>query len=176
MVLMIAPESWRMFTLRARRSNLEDCVHRDAAPAIDRLDRHSRCPSRRAALARKGTFVRPVLLAPLILVVFVWSSRPAAAQGQGPPPVRSQPARSSSSPSQPLSSATFMGGVPSGSSTGTVVTIGIVDAMNRALEHNLGVLLAEQQIGRATGARWRALSEVLPNVSGRVSDSWQQIN
>jgi outer membrane protein TolC len=120
--------------------------------------------------------VRFVLLAPLILLVVVWSNRPAAAQGQAPPPVRSQPARTSSSPSQPLSSATFLGGVPSGAPTATVVTIGILDAMNRALEHNLGVLLAEQQIGRAGGARWRALSEILPNVSGRVSETRQQIN
>src|SRR5205814_2192093 len=106
-----------------------------------------------AALARKGSFVRVVLLAPLIVVV-VWSSRPAAAQGQAPAPVRSQPARTSSSPSPPLSGASFIGGVPSGALTNAVVTIGILDAMNRALEHNLGVLLAEQQMGRAAGTRW----------------------
>jgi outer membrane protein TolC len=38
------------------------------------------------------------------------------------------------------------------------------------------VLTAEQSVGRAQGARWRALSELLPNVNGRVSETRQEIN
>src|SRR5438128_9586504 len=48
--------------------------------------------------------------------------------------------------------------------------------MNRALEHNLGVLVAEQQIGHAAGTRWRALSDLLPNVNGRIAETRQQTN
>jgi outer membrane protein TolC len=83
---------------------------------------------------------------------------------------------SSGSSSMPLTSSTFLGGVPSGAPTNDVLTLGILDAMNRALEHNLGVLVAEQQMGRAAGTRWKALSDVLPNINARVSESRQTIN
>src|SRR5438132_9728220 len=53
----------------------------------------------------------------------------------------------------------FLGGVPSGTPSNTVDTITVVGAIARALEHNLGPLVAEEGIGRAQGARWRALAE-----------------
>jgi outer membrane protein TolC len=84
--------------------------------------------------------------------------------------------RTGPSSSMPLTSSTFLGGVPSGAPTNDVPTIGILDAMNRALEHNLGVLVAEQQVGHAAGTRWKALSDVLPNVNARISESRQVIN
>ena len=76
----------------------------------------------------------------------------------------------------PVPSGPFLGGVPSGPLTEGVETITIVQAMRRALEHNLGVLSAQQGLGRAGGARWRALSELLPDVRGRISETRQQIN
>jgi len=119
--------------------------------------------------------VRVVLLATAILAAVALSSLRVAAQDQ-PSRVSSQAPRSGSSPAVPLSSSTFLGGVPSGQPTGGVLTLTILDAMNRALEHNLGVLVAEQQIGHAAGTRWRALSDLLPNVNGRVSETRQEIN
>src|SRR4029077_11707572 len=50
------------------------------------------------------------------------------------------------------------------------------DAMNRALEHNLGVLTADEQLGHARGTRWKELSALLPNINARVSETRQQIN
>jgi outer membrane protein TolC len=79
-------------------------------------------------------------------------------------------------PQAPLPTSTFLGGVPSGTPTATVEKITVIGAIVRALEHNLGVLVAEQGVGRAEGARWRALSELLPNINGRVSETRQQIN
>ena len=70
----------------------------------------------------------------------------------------------------------FLGGVPTGMATRDVVTITVFDAIVRALQHNLGVLLAEQGVGRARGLRWKMLSELLPNVNGRVSETRQIIN
>src|SRR3982751_6747680 len=98
---------------------------------------------------------------------------PAAAQQPMPtfPTAAPRPATQS-----PLPTGPFLGGVPSGTSTGAVVTISVVDAIVRALEHNLGVLAAEQSLGRAQGARWRALADLLPNVNGRVSETRQEIN
>jgi len=57
-----------------------------------------------------------------------------------------------------------------------VVTITILDAMNRALEHNLGVLTAEEQLGRARGTKWRELSALLPNFNARISETRMQTN
>jgi outer membrane protein TolC len=41
----------------------------------------------------------------------------------------------------------------------------------RGLEHNLGVLLAEQQTATAQGDRWIALSRLLPNLNGSVTEA-----
>jgi outer membrane protein TolC len=76
----------------------------------------------------------------------------------------------------PPSIGTFLGGVPSGTKTDDVQSLTIVDVIRRALDHNLGVLKAEQEVGRAEGARWRMLSELLPNVNGRVSQTREKIN
>jgi outer membrane protein TolC len=70
----------------------------------------------------------------------------------------------------------FMSGVPSGERTGEPLSLSIADAINRALEHNLGVLLAEQAIQRAQGVRWRVLSDLLPSVSGQLAESRQVLN
>jgi outer membrane protein TolC len=101
---------------------------------------------------------------------------PAAAQVQTSPPSAApstQPARSS-----PLSvpPGSFLGGVPTGDASATVQRISVVGAISRALEHNLGVLTAEQSLTRAEGARWRVLSQLLPNLSARVGETRQTIN
>ena len=70
----------------------------------------------------------------------------------------------------------FLGGVPSGTKTDAALTISILDAMNRALEHNLGVVMANEQIGHANGTHWRELSQLLPNVTARISESRLQNN
>ena len=100
---------------------------------------------------------------------------PTPAAAQQPPPTFPSPAPRPATPAT-TPTGTFLGGVPSGTSTGAVVTITVVDAIVRALEHNLGVLAAEQAMGRAQGARWRVLADLLPNVNGRVSETRQEIN
>jgi outer membrane protein TolC len=111
-----------------------------------------------------------------LIVASPFFARPAAAQVQtAPPPAApsTQPTRSS-----PLSAppGSFLGGVPTGEVSATVQKISVVAAISRALEHNLGVLTAEQSLSRAAGTRWRMLSELLPNVSGRVGETRQTIN
>lgn len=73
-------------------------------------------------------------------------------------------------PSLP-SDSLFRGGVPDGQLTAQPVALSIADAIKRALIHNLGVLEAEERIGRARGARWTALSSLLPHVNGEVTGS-----
>jgi len=98
-----------------------------------------------------------------------------AARAQAPPPTFGAPPMRPA-PQAPLPTGTFLGGVPSGTPTGTAERITILDAILRALDHNLGVLTAEQALGRAQGVRWRAMADLLPNVNGRVSETRQTIN
>jgi outer membrane protein TolC len=54
--------------------------------------------------------------------------------------------------------------------------VSISDALNRALTNNLGVLIAEEGTDRAEGTRRRALSELLPNINGHVTEARQVVN
>ncbi|MBE3072207.1 MAG: hypothetical protein IMZ67_04460, partial [Acidobacteria bacterium] len=54
--------------------------------------------------------------------------------------------------------------------------LSLADALARALSHNLGAVLGREGVSAAGGARLAALSGLLPNVSGRISDTRQQIN
>jgi outer membrane protein TolC len=78
-------------------------------------------------------------------------------------------------PSLPPSSP-FMGGVPQGTVSPQPIALSIADAIHRALARNLGVLEAEQSVNRAGGARWLALSGLLPHVSAGVSESRRTSN
>jgi outer membrane protein TolC len=113
----------------------------------------------------------------LLMLIAAGAGFPARVAAQGlPPPSTSRPAVTTAAPQVPPSTAIFMGGVPSGTATSDAQPITVIDAILRALEHNLGVLTAEQDLGRAQGARWRALSELLPNVNGRITETRQKIN
>jgi outer membrane protein TolC len=70
----------------------------------------------------------------------------------------------------------FLGGAPSGTATAQPIPLTILDAISRALEHNLGLLNAQEGVGRAQGSHWIAMADLLPNVNGRVSDSRQKVN
>jgi outer membrane protein TolC len=110
--------------------------------------------------------VKGLRLSALVVTASLAAMPELAAQDQ-PPPRRVTP---------PLAPTIFLGGVPSGTRTTETITITVLDAMNRALEHNLGVLTAEEQLGHARGTRWRELSALLPNISARVSESRLQNN
>lgn len=70
----------------------------------------------------------------------------------------------------------FLRSVPSGTATDQAIPVSIGEAIGRALEHNLGLLQAEHRTGAARGARLVALSELLPQVDGHVSQSRQVVN
>jgi outer membrane protein TolC len=121
-------------------------------------------PPRRLSRARssslrrdeKGTSVRAVPLILVLAVLSVGGLLPATAVGQ------------------PLSP--YQRGIPSGTATAEPLALTIAGAVQRGLEHNLGLVLAEQRIDQAGGARWRALSELLPNVSAHVTATREQVN
>jgi outer membrane protein TolC len=54
--------------------------------------------------------------------------------------------------------------------------ITVVDAINRALEHNLGLLNAQESVAMAQGSHWNALADLLPNASAHLSETRQKVN
>ena len=65
----------------------------------------------------------------------------------------------------------FLGSAPEGKVTADVLQIDFKEAIDRGLRNNLGLLLASDQTLTARGERWKELSELLPNLSGRVMEN-----
>ena len=96
----------------------------------------------------------------LLLWLLAQSIAPAQPPVQGPP-----------------ISSPFMGSVPASATvTAEPLPLSIKDAVQRALQHNLGLLLAEESAATAHGARWRALADLLPNLSGSLAERRQVLN
>ncbi|HEU4414581.1 MAG TPA: TolC family protein [Candidatus Angelobacter sp.] len=57
-----------------------------------------------------------------------------------------------------------------------VIQLSLLDAMDRGLKHNLGLLLSQQQTDLARAQIRRQLSSLLPNISGNASETVNQIN
>jgi len=54
----------------------------------------------------------------------------------------------------------FFGSAPQGTATAESLPLSLKDAVERALKYNLGLLLQEESVKTAHGARWRALALV----------------
>jgi outer membrane protein TolC len=70
----------------------------------------------------------------------------------------------------------FLGSVPKGNVTPGPMPLSVKDAVQKALQNNLGLLLQQESETTAHGARWRALADLLPNVSGSLEARRQVIN
>lgn len=68
------------------------------------------------------------------------------------------------------------GGAPASAFTAQEMPLSIFDAVQRGLDHNLGVLLAEQDRDKAEGTRWVSLSALLPQVHARIGETRQTVN
>jgi outer membrane protein TolC len=70
----------------------------------------------------------------------------------------------------------LLGSVPQGQATAETIPITLLDAIDRGLKFNLGLILSQQGSASAEAQRVRALAELLPNFTARVGESVQQIN
>lgn len=70
----------------------------------------------------------------------------------------------------------FFGSVPQGTATGEELPLSLAEAVDRGLRYNLGTLLADQGTRASRGARFIALSGLLPNIGTTTSESSQQVN
>jgi len=91
--------------------------------------------------------------------------------GPGPAAAQERPGVPVPAPTSP-----FWGGVPTGTASPQPLALTLYAALKSALAHNLGVLSAEEAVDRADGARRIALSELLPDVSGSVSEAVRKTN
>jgi outer membrane protein TolC len=71
----------------------------------------------------------------------------------------------------------FLGSAPPpGPASPQPLALSLKDALTRALQYNLGLLLQESSVTQARGARWRTLEDLLPNVSTTLSEQRTVIN
>jgi outer membrane protein TolC len=70
----------------------------------------------------------------------------------------------------------FTGSVPAGKVTPERLSISFLDAIDRGLKQNLGVLLSDDNTLAARGAKWKELSNLLPNVVARGQETAQQLS
>jgi outer membrane protein TolC len=70
----------------------------------------------------------------------------------------------------------FQGSVPQGTASPTPIPLSLGEAINRGLKANLGLLTSEQSSREVRADSLRALSGLLPRVTGQLSMSDQQLN
>ncbi|MGE5325836.1 MAG: TolC family protein, partial [Deltaproteobacteria bacterium] len=117
------------------------------------------------------------------LVILTAVSWPARAQVDGAsagapqlPGVTGAPVAGPAGLVQSSSQNPFFGGVPTGDVQPGELPLSLNDAINRGLKYNLGLLLSNAATQDARGARWMAMSRLLPNVSAGVSEASEQLN
>ena len=72
--------------------------------------------------------------------------------------------------------AQFQGSVPTGTASPTPLALTLRDALDRGLRTNLGLLVSGSASEIARGERMRALSTLLPQVNGTISETIEQLN
>src|SRR5882762_6759500 len=85
------------------------------------------------------------------------------------------------SPASSVSSALgtespYLGSVPTGMPTGTVLQLSLSDALDRGLKYNLGVIESDVRTRTTRAERLRSLNELLPNVNASISQTVEQVN
>ena len=68
----------------------------------------------------------------------------------------------------------FRGSVPAQGLSPTPVSISFLDAIDRGLKQNLGLLLSGDNTLAARGEKWKELSNLLPNVEAKGQETVQQ--
>ncbi len=68
----------------------------------------------------------------------------------------------------------YLGSVPTGTASGTQVTLTLDAAIKQGLAYNLGNIASAQNIRQAQGQRYQALNELLPQINGVLRENVQQ--
>ena len=114
----------------------------------------------------------PAFLAFAALVMFgsvAFAQAPGGASGATSANEQITPAPQQGDPS-------FQGSVPQGTPSPNAIPLTLGDAINRGLKANLGLLTSQEASSEVRAERYRALSALLPNVTGQVGETVQQLN
>ncbi len=116
-------------------------------------------------------------LAVVALCLFALGAGQAQAQGgSGYSSTGSDSTPSASIQVTPSNQSPYNGSVAQGTVKPEAVSLTFQDAIELALKNNLGVLLQSYNTIAARGQKWKELSELLPNVTARVSENVVQEN
>ncbi|HEV7967427.1 MAG TPA: TolC family protein [Candidatus Acidoferrales bacterium] len=74
------------------------------------------------------------------------------------------------------SESPYLGSVPTGAATGTVLPLSLSDALDLGLKHNLGLIESDVTTRAARAERLRSLNELLPNINASISQTVEQLN
>ena len=97
--------------------------------------------------------------------------------GQQTPTVSSGSSAGNAGPQIQLQNQSpFLGSVPEGKVTNTVLPLPFADAMDRGLRNNLGLLLSSDNTLAARGQKWKELSELLPHLNLSATQAATQID
>ncbi len=69
----------------------------------------------------------------------------------------------------------FTGSVPDSKLSAEPLPITFLDAIDRGLRHNLGLLLSSDETIAARGEKWKQLSNLLPNVDAKAQESVEKV-
>jgi outer membrane protein TolC len=70
----------------------------------------------------------------------------------------------------------YSGSLPQGKATTETMDLSVEQALDLGLKYNLGLYLSDRATAQARAARLRALSQILPNVNGSVTEEVQRLN
>jgi hypothetical protein len=98
-------------------------------------------------------------------------SSPLASQTLGDYSATTPASSGVNSAANSLTQGPFGGSVAEGKATADVLPLSFTDALNRGLRNNLGLLLQGDITLAARGQRWEELSNLLPNLTGAVSEN-----
>jgi outer membrane protein TolC len=107
----------------------------------------------------------------MLLTILCWAQFPTPAPG---PPVRRILPGGDFAANSPAGSTS--GSIPSGETTAGELPLTLADAVDRGLRYNLGAITGGLGERRAAASRLAELSNLLPNLTGRIVESSQQIN
>jgi len=113
----------------------------------------------------------PSLAFVLLYVFFTMLPRPAAGQtggGSGTPP-----SVTVTIPQSVVQNG-FTGSVPAPKASFEPLSISFLEAIDRGLKQNLGLLLSDDNTLTARGEKWKELSNLLPNVAAKGQETAQQ--
>ncbi|MDQ2776471.1 MAG: TolC family protein [Acidobacteriota bacterium] len=80
------------------------------------------------------------------------------------------------SPPPQTGDPSYHGSVPQGTASATAIPLSLGDAIARGLKANLGLLTSQQSSNEVRAQRYRALSGLLPNLSGQAGETVEQVN